>query len=108
LERIILAIGRFLCVSPGFIKRHSGASNDQEAHSVKANYLKELRLLCDGMMGHNFELPDCLKLICERLGVYEWRDFWNVSAFMGDACTPVYNRKLTTFLRLLRIGIYGK
>jgi len=54
------------------------------------------RELCDGMKGHNYGLPDCVKFILECLGHGEKPDFWDIAAITGDTVAQVYNHNLTT------------
>lgn len=58
--------------------------------------LTGIRELFEGMKGHNYELPDCLKFIFERLGDYDELDFWDISALSGDTVAQVYNHNITT------------
>lgn len=62
----------------------------------KVNQLKHIRSLLDGMQGHNYSFPDCIKFIFEHLGEYENLDFWSIAAITGDAITQVYNRNTST------------
>lgn len=48
------------------------------------------------MQGHNYALPDCIKYIFERIGDYEYLDFWNIAAVTGDAVAQVYNHNPST------------
>ncbi|MCL2814252.1 MAG: helix-turn-helix domain-containing protein [Oscillospiraceae bacterium] len=62
----------------------------------KMKTIANIRALLDGMKGHNFGLPDCVKFILERLGAGEKPDFWDIAAITGDTVAQVYNRRLTT------------
>lgn len=64
--------------------------------NIKANQLDDIRNLIDGMQGHNYALPDCLKFILERVGGHQNLDFWNIAAITGDVVAQVYNHNLTT------------
>ena len=55
------------------------------------------RALCDGMKGHNYGLPDCMKFILECVGHGDKPDFWDIAAVTGDTVAQVYNRNLTTY-----------
>ena len=55
------------------------------------------RTLLDGMKGHNYGLPDCIKFILECVGWSDERlDFWDIAAITGDSVTQVYNHNLST------------
>jgi len=54
------------------------------------------RALLDGIVGHNYGLPDCIKFILECIGQSEKPDYWDIAAITGDAVAQVYNRNLTT------------
>lgn len=54
--------------------------------------LPHLRDLCDGMQGHNFGLPDCLKFTFEHLNDFTDINYWDIAAVTGDTVAPVYNR----------------
>ena len=54
------------------------------------------RALCDGMKGHNYGLPDCMKFILECMGWGERPDFWDIAAITGDTVAQVYNHNPTT------------
>ncbi|MHB1484870.1 MAG: hypothetical protein ACYCYI_09425 [Saccharofermentanales bacterium] len=58
--------------------------------------LTDIRPLIDGMKGHNYALPDCMKFIFERVGVYENLSFWDIAAVTGDTVAQVYNHLPTT------------
>ncbi len=58
--------------------------------------MSDIRPLIDGMKGHNYALPDCIKFILERLGEYEELNFWNIAAINGDTVAQVYNQNPTT------------
>ena len=60
------------------------------------NMLSEIRPLIDGMKGHNYALPDCIKFIMERVGAHAELDFWNIAAITGDVVAQVYNHNITT------------
>lgn len=64
--------------------------------SQKSNRLSEIRNLIEGMKGHNYALPDCLKFIFECIGAHDTLDFWNLAALTGDVVAQVYNRNPTT------------
>ncbi|UVI27346.1 hypothetical protein [Paenibacillus spongiae] len=61
-----------------------------------AKQLSDIRNLFEGMKGHNFGLPDCIKFILERVGGHEELDFWNIAAITGDTVAQIYNHNLTT------------
>jgi len=54
------------------------------------------RELCDGMKGHNYALPDCVKFILESVGHGDKPDFWDIAAITGDTVAQVYNRNPAT------------
>ena len=58
--------------------------------------LTGIRELFEGSKGHNYELPDCLKFIFERVGAYEDIIYWDIAALAGDTAAQVYNRSITT------------
>jgi hypothetical protein len=60
------------------------------------NKLTEIRVLLDGMKGHNYGLPDCLKFILERIRLNEKPDFWDIAVITGDTVAQIYNHNLTT------------
>lgn len=60
------------------------------------NMLSDIRPLIDGMKGHNYALPDCLKFIFEHIGAHDRLDFWNIAAVTGDTVAQVYNRNMST------------
>ena len=57
--------------------------------------LSGIRPLIDGMKGHNYALPDCIKFIFERIGAHDELDFWTIAAITGDVAAPVYSRRFT-------------
>lgn len=61
-----------------------------------ANQLSGIRILLDGMQGHNYGLPDCIKFVLERVGWGEKPNFWDIAAITGDTVAQVYNHNLTT------------
>ncbi|MCL2433229.1 MAG: hypothetical protein FWD16_01745 [Clostridia bacterium] len=63
---------------------------------MKSNQLSDIRPLWDGMQGHNFGLPDCVKFIMERVGAHEDLSYWDIAAITGDTVAQVYNRNKTT------------
>lgn len=63
---------------------------------MKSNQLEHIRNICDGMKGHNYALPDCLKFIMEYKNDYNELDFWNIAALTGDTVSQVYNHNITT------------
>ncbi|SFJ79395.1 hypothetical protein SAMN02799624_05982 [Paenibacillus sp. UNC496MF] len=65
-------------------------------HHKEANHLSDIRMLLEGMKGHNFGLPDCITFILERLGAHEELDFWTIAAITGDTVAQVYNHHSTT------------
>ena len=62
---------------------------------AKMKTITNIRALLDGMKGHNYGLPDCVKFILERVGAGEKPDFWDIAAVTGDTVAQVYNRNLT-------------
>lgn len=54
------------------------------------------RALLDGMKGHNYGLPDCMKFILECKGWGEKPDFWDIAAITGDTVAQIYNHNMTT------------
>jgi len=58
--------------------------------------LTGIRELFEGGKGHNYELPDCLKFIFERVGDFDEINFWDIAALAGDTVAQVYNRNVTT------------
>ena len=62
----------------------------------EANQLPNVRILIEGMKGHNYALPDCIKFIFERIGDYEQLNFWDIAAVTGDTVAQVYNTNNTT------------
>ena len=54
------------------------------------------RPLCDGMKGHNYGLPDCVKFILECVGQGDKPDFWDIAAATGDTVAQVYNQNPAT------------
>ncbi len=60
------------------------------------NMLANIRPLIEGMKGHNYALPDCVKYIMEHVGAHEKLDFWTIAAITGDAVAQVYNHNVTT------------
>lgn len=62
----------------------------------KLNSLTEIRGILDGMKGHNYALPDCIKFIMEHIGVHDLLDFWNIAAVTGDTVAQIYNHNVTT------------
>ena len=62
----------------------------------KSNHLSDIRELWDGMKGHNFGLPDCIKFIQECKGWEEKPDFWDIAAIAGDTVAQVYNRNVAS------------
>ena len=63
---------------------------------MKMKKIANNRPLLDGMKGHNYGLPDCMKFILECKGWGEKPDFWDIAAITGDTVAQVYNRNLTT------------
>ena len=63
---------------------------------MERKLIANIRNLIDGMQGHNYALPDCLKFIFECLGDYEELNFWDFAALTGDTVVQVYNHNLTT------------
>lgn len=53
--------------------------------------LSDIRPLLDGMKGHNYALPDCIKFILERVGGHKDLYFWNIAALTGDTVAQVYD-----------------
>jgi AraC-like DNA-binding protein len=70
--------------------------NVKGGFDMEKKFLTDIRDLIDGMQGHNYALPDCIKYIFERMGDYEYLDFWNIAAVTGDTIAQVYNHNLTT------------
>lgn len=71
------------------------ASQIASAGGGGSNRLPGIRGLCDGMKGHNYGLPDCLKFVLERMGEPGPPDFWEIAALTGDTVAQVYNRNRT-------------
>lgn len=63
---------------------------------MTSRLLTDIRDLIDGMQGHNYALPDCIKYIFERINDFEYLDFWNIAAVTGDAVAQVYNHNHST------------
>lgn len=61
-------------------------------YGKESGQLSPLRPLIDGMQGHNFALPDCLKFFLECMGEEESLDFWDIAALTGDTVAQVYDR----------------
>lgn len=61
-------------------------------YGKESGQLSPLRPLIDGMQGHNFALPDCLKFLLECMGEEESLDFWDIAALTGDTVAQVYDR----------------
>lgn len=61
-----------------------------------ANLLSGIRGICDGDMGHNYGLPDCLAFLWERAEGTQKPDFWDFAAVTGDTVAQVYNRNSST------------
>ena len=53
------------------------------------------RPLLEGMKGHNFGLPDCMKFLLECVGWGEKPDFWEIATVTGDLVAPIYNHNPT-------------
>jgi len=69
----------------------------EEVKVVKEiNQIPEIRELFEGMKGHNFALPDCVKFIMECLGHGDRPDYWDIAAITGDTVAQVYNRNEST------------
>jgi len=62
---------------------------------AKMKRITNNRPLLDGMKGHNFGLPDCVKFILECLGWNERPNFWDIAAITGDTVAQVYNANPT-------------
>ena len=62
----------------------------------RANKLHRIRPIWDGMQGHNYGLPDCVKFLLERVGAPEKPDYWDIAAITGDTVAQVYNRNPAT------------
>jgi AraC-like DNA-binding protein len=69
--------------------------NVKGGFSMSKKILTDIRDLIDGMKGHNYALPDCIKYIFERVGDYEQLDFWDIAAVTGDTIAQVYNHNIT-------------
>lgn len=63
---------------------------------MTSNKLSNIRPILDGMQGHNYALPDCIKFIFECMNVYEALDFWTIAAATGDTVAQVYNHNPST------------
>jgi len=63
---------------------------------TKMKNIDNIRPLLDGMKGHNYGLPDCMKFILECVGWGDKPDFWDIAAITGDTVAQVYNHNLTT------------
>ena len=61
-------------------------------YGKESGQLSPLRPLIDGMQGHNFALPDCLKFFLECMGEEESLNFWDIAALTGDTVAQVYDR----------------
>lgn len=60
---------------------------------AKMKRITNNRPLLDGMKGHNFGLPDCMKFILECVGWTDERpNFWDIATITGDTVAPIYNR----------------
>lgn len=65
------------------------------------------RPLLDGMQGHNYGLPDCIKFIFECKGQGERFDFWDIAAVTGDTVAQIYNHNLSTRCEYCVSGYLG-
>lgn len=74
---------------------------------MSGKMLADIRSLIDGMKGHNYALPDCIKYLFERTGDFEQLDFWNLAALTGDTVAQVYNHNQTTFCEYCVSGFLG-
>ena len=64
---------------------------------TKMKRIANNRPLLDGMKGHNYGLPDCMKFILECVRrTDEKPDFWDIAAITGDTVAQVYNHNPTT------------
>jgi AraC-like DNA-binding protein len=63
---------------------------------TKMKRIANNRPLLDGMKGHNYGLPDCMKFLLECVGWGNKPDFWDIAAITGDTVAQVYNHNLTT------------
>jgi hypothetical protein len=82
----------------GVVQSKEIAKKDNPAVSKQANMLPNIRVILDGMQGHNYALPDCLAFFWERLDHDKKTElnFWDFAAITGDSVSPVYNRKPST------------
>ncbi|MDR0286698.1 MAG: hypothetical protein LBI03_03175 [Clostridiales bacterium] len=81
------------------LEKHTVTLNDiisELSSGGEPPMLTGIRELFDGMKGHNYDLPDCLKFIFERIGAYDDINFWDIAALSGDTVAQVYNRNKTT------------
>lgn len=60
------------------------------------NQLILTRTLLDGMLGHNYALPDCIKYIFECMNEHQELDFRTIAGITGDTATQVYNHNPST------------
>jgi len=81
----------FKIIISGGIKMHSYITGKE------SQTLYNIRELLNGMKGHNYGLPDCVKFILERTGWNDEKpDFWDIAAITGDTIAQVYNQNITT------------
>lgn len=116
-ESFTKAFNRFYGVSPSAIRASSTPLrfynpltiqiNVKGGFNVSKKLLTDIRDLIDGMQGHNYALPDCIKYIFERVGDFEPLDFWNFAAITGDTIVQVYNHHLTTSCEYCVSGFLG-
>lgn len=62
----------------------------------KMKRIANSRPLLDGMKGHNYGLPDCVKFMLECKGWGEKPDFWDIAAITGDTVAQIYDRNTST------------
>lgn len=61
-----------------------------------SNQLENIRKIRNGMEGHNYALPDCIKFIMEYKKDYSEFSFWDIAALTGDTVSQVYNHNVAT------------
>jgi len=90
---LMIAWNGTACTEP---QSQETTEKEHSAMPKQANILPNMRVMMDGMKGHNYALPDCLALIWERLDENPKLTFWDFAAITGDTVSPVYNRKPST------------
>ncbi len=92
--RVSSAFGSTVTLKSLTVTQLEGSGSEKANNDSKM--LPHLRDLCDGMQGHNFGLPDCLKFTFEHLGDFTDINYWDIAAVTGDTVAPVYNRNPST------------